>query len=110
MHEPIQQSISQSRFIQILMPSGHGALTGHHGGLAIMPIIKDLEQVTPAFGGQRCQPPIIQDQQLGFRLLAEQARIATIGPGERQVGQKPRQPEVARGVALAAGLLRQRTG
>ena len=110
MPEPIQQRISQSRLMPIRLPSGHRELTGHHGGLAIMPIIENLEPVTPALTCEWCQAPIIQDQQRDVSILAEQARIATIGPGERAVWQESRQPAVARGVTLATGLLRPRAG
>ena len=74
-----------------------------------MAIVEDLEQVTSGvFVGAR-QSEVIDQHQIGLGEVAQEFHVAAVGPDDGQVLEQPRQSHVAGGVAVAAGLVGQRT-
>ena len=59
MHQTVENRIRQRRVTDGLMPMFDRQLAGDDGGAGAVPVIEDFEQVTPAFIGQWCQPPVI---------------------------------------------------
>lgn len=82
-HQPIEEGIGQGGFVEIGVPGGHGELTDDHGGLAVVAIVEEFEQVAASLGGERGQAPVIEDQELGFGVVAQQLGIATVGTSQR---------------------------
>jgi hypothetical protein len=80
MPKPVEPGIREGRLIQILMPSGAREWAGHHGGLAIVPIIQDFQQSPAAVTGQRGQSPGINEEPRRFGRLPESAWLAALCP------------------------------
>ena len=79
MDKPVEDGVSQRRIVEIGMPGGHGELAGDHGGWVVVAVLEQFEQVAAALGGQRGQAPIVEDQELGFGIVAQQLGIAAVG-------------------------------
>ena len=50
-----------------------------------MPVFQDLQQVTTMLGGQFGQPPVIEDQDLGFGERGQELGISAVALGDRQL-------------------------
>jgi hypothetical protein len=59
-----------------------------------MPVIEDFEQVTPAFIGQWCQPPVINQQHVGLGQLRQRLGVTAISTTDGQCRQEARQTHV----------------
>lgn len=107
MHQPFEDGVGQGGFVEIGVPGGHGELTGDCGGLAVVVIIEEFEQVAATLGGERGQARVIENQELGFGVVAQQFGITTVGTGQGQLGEQARQADMAGGITETASLLRQ---
>jgi hypothetical protein len=65
----------------VLVPVLLGKLTGDQGGADIESVIQDLQQIALLLIGQWRHTQVIQDQQVGFRKLAEQLGVASVAFG-----------------------------
>ena len=81
-HEPIEDCIRDARIADQFVPMIDGELAGHDGRGASMPIIEDFQEIAPLLGGERCQSPVIQDQELDARQRLEEASVASIAARE----------------------------
>ena len=43
-----------------------------------MPIVEDFQKVAPLVERERCQPPVVQDQEFDARQYLEEAAVASI--------------------------------
>ena len=49
-----------------------------------MPIIEDFQEIAPLVESERCQAPVVQDQELDARQHLEEAAVASITTCEQQ--------------------------
>ncbi len=49
-----------------------------------MAVVDDFEQVAALPGGQRCESPVVEDQQFDSCEALEETRIASVAAGQRQ--------------------------
>ena len=82
MYQPVQDGIGQGRIAQVIMPMSHRQLAGNYGGAAIVAILKQFQQVPPLVSGERRQPPIIADEDIGFGEVEQEFTVAAIAFGE----------------------------
>jgi hypothetical protein len=75
-HESIQDGIRDGLIADQFVPVLDGELAGHDGGGASMPVVEDLQEITPLLGCERRQTPVIQDQELDARQRLEEAAVA----------------------------------
>src|SRR6516164_7822428 len=68
-HEAVEDGIGDCRIDDHLVPVIDGELTGDDGGAAAVAIIDDFEQIAALLRGQRCQPPVVEDQKLAALVL-----------------------------------------
>ena len=87
-----------------------GELAGDQRRAAAIAVLDDLHQIAPLVGGEPVRAPVVEDQQIGLDQRAEQPREAAVAVGQFQIGEQPRHAGVVHGVAVAAGLLRERAG
>src|SRR6266702_888977 len=83
-HEAVEDGISDCGIDDHLVPVIDGELTGHNRRAAAMAIVDDFEQVAALLGGQRCQPPIAEDQKLDTGEALEEAYIPSIAACQRK--------------------------
>ena len=75
-----------------------------------MAIFDDFHEIAPLAGGEVIGAPIIEDEEIDLDQHPEQPREPTVAVREFEIGEQARHAGVVDGVAVAAGLLRQRTG
>src|SRR5262245_28245993 len=61
-----------------------GELAGHDCRAAAVAIVDGFEQVATLLRGQRCEPPIVEDQKLDTREALEEAHIPSIAACQRK--------------------------
>jgi hypothetical protein len=61
-----------------------GELAGHDCRAAAVAIVDDFEQVATLLGGQRCQPPIVEDQKFDTGEALEEPYTPSIAACQRK--------------------------
>jgi len=108
--EAVEDGVGQRRIADDVVPVFDRNLAGDDGGRAAVAIVDDFEQVAALLGGQRSEPPIIEDEQFDAGDAGEQTTVAAVAAGERQRFEQPRQPVIEDGAIVAAGLVAERAG
>ena len=67
MDETVENGVSYGGVSDDLVPLIDGHLAGDDGGTTLMSVVNDLEQVTALVGGQRCQSPIVDNEEFDPR-------------------------------------------
>ena len=62
--EAVEDGVGEGGIADDLVPVFDRDLAGDDGGAAAVAILDDFEQVAALLGGQRIEPPIIEDEQL----------------------------------------------
>jgi hypothetical protein len=84
-HDAVENGVGQGRVVEIRVPMFDRQLTGDQGSFAGGAIVKQFEQVI-AFGlADRCEAPIVEDQQIGAGELLQTATEAAIAVGDAQL-------------------------
>ena len=92
------------------MPQRDGHVAVNEGGRPVVPGVDDLHQVTSLLGGQRCDAPIVQDQQLHAGQVLQHAAIASVAARQAERLQQPRHTLIQHGSVVAAGPVAQSAG
>jgi hypothetical protein len=74
-HEAVEDGVGDCRIDDHFVPVIDGELTGHDRRAAAVAIVDDFEQVAALLRGQRCQPPIVEDQKVDTGEALEEAYI-----------------------------------
>ena len=61
-HESIQDGIRDGLIADQFVPVLDGELAGHDGGGASVPVVEDLQEITPLLGCERRQTPVIDSR------------------------------------------------
>lgn len=104
-HEAIEDRIGERGLADVVVPFLHRELTGDDRGSAVVSIIEDFEDVASCLGGHRHQTPVIEDDEVGLGIVAQELRVAAVGPGDGQFLRQPRQAQVARSVSVTTSLV-----
>jgi hypothetical protein len=81
-HEAIEDGVGQRGIAEVLMPVGDRELAGDLGRAGVEAIIEDFEQVPALLVVQRCQTPVIEDEQISFGQLDKELGVTPVGAGE----------------------------
>jgi len=92
------------------MPFLDRQLARDQRGLLFVPIIQDLQQITPVFRRHRSHAPVIQYHYVHPTVSDQQFAIAAVALGDGQVAEQARQSQIKGRQALTAGLLGQGAG
>ena len=109
-HEAVEDGVGDCRIDDHFVPVIDGELTGHDRRAAAVAIVDDFEQVAALLGGQRCQPPIVEDQKLDTGEALEEAYIASIAACQRQGVEQARHAMVEHRSIVTACLVSERAG
>lgn len=90
MQHPIQNGIGQRRIVQIGMPVCRRQLAGDQGGARADAVIKHLQQIVTLSLIERCQPPIVQDQQIRLGQRGEALAETPVAVGDAQLLEEAR--------------------
>ena len=106
----IQYGVAERGLANNLVPSRHGELAGDEDGAAAVTVLDDLHEIAPLSSGEAVGSPIVQDKEIDLDQHPEQPREAAVAVGEIEIGEQAWHAGVVNGVAIAAGLLRERAG
>ena len=110
MDEAVEDGIGDCRIDDDLVPMIDGELAGHDCRAAAVAIVDDFEQVAALLGGQRCQPPIVEDQKLDTGEALEEAYIASIAACQRKCVEQAWYAIVEHRSIVTACLVSERAG
>src|SRR6201995_5177797 len=109
-NDAVEDGVTESRIADVSVPFVHRELAGDDGGSAAVAIVDDLQQIASLFSGERCQSPVIEDEDLHAGQALEHAGIATVTPGETKPFQHARHALIEHGAIIPAGAVTEGTG
>src|SRR6478672_9086797 len=108
-NEAVEDGIGISRVADKGVPFVNGDLAGENGRAAPVAFFEDLVEVTTGTGIERFEAPIVEDEELDAGEAAQDAGIAAVTAGERELGEQLGNPLIENRAVVAAGLVTQGT-
>ena len=108
--EAVADGVGQGRLAKIVVPLSGRQLARDDRGAAAVAILEDFEEIAPFLILDGGETPVIEDEAIEAGQLGEQADVGAIGAGQREVVEEARGAPIVGAVALAAGLMGERTG
>jgi hypothetical protein len=92
------------------MPFVDGDLAGEDRRAATVTFLEDLVEVTTGSSIERFEAPIVEDQELDAGEAAQDAGIAAIAAGERELSEQLGNPLVENRAVVTTSFVTERTG
>jgi len=108
--EAVQDGVGVSGVPNNLVPGGQGKLGGDDRRSAAVSLLEDFEQVMAGAGVEGFEAEVVEDEQIGAAKGFDEARMAPVAPGERQVLAELRPAMIEDGAIVAAGFLADGAG
>src|SRR5690606_16451426 len=108
-HEPVEDGIRQRRAREVFVPVLDGELARYERCTSVVAVLEHFEAIATLGVGERGEPPVIEDQQVGLREPSQELGVGAVGTSERHLAEEPAHAEVARGVSAATCGLSERT-
>ena len=105
-----QYGVGQRGLPDVVVPLGRWKLAGDDRGAAAIPVLEDLEQVAALLVLRRGQAPVVEQEDVHPRELAEEPAIGPVSARQAEVIEQAGGPAVVGAVAAAAGLVGEGTG
>jgi hypothetical protein len=103
--EAVQDGVGVSGVANDLMPGRQRELGGDDRRSAAVSLLEDFEQVMTSASIERFEAEVVEDEQIGAAEGFDEARMATVASGERQVLAELRPAMIEDGAIVAAGFL-----
>ena len=110
MHQPVENGVGDGGVAQIVVPAFPWQLTGDDGGPRAIAILEDLEQIVSVAIGDGPESPVVEHQDVDAGEAPQDGDVGAVRVRERQIRKEARQRTIDHAVALATGLLPERTG
>jgi hypothetical protein len=91
------------------MPALDGELAGDDGRAAPVALLENLQEIVAGLCIERLEPPIVEDEELDAAEGADDARIAAVATGERQLAEELGETLIENRSIIPAGLVAERT-
>ena len=108
-NEAVEDGVGVSRVANEGVPFVDWDLAGEDGRAAPIAFLEDLVEVTTGTGVERFEAPIVEDEELDAGETTQNAGIATVTAGERELGEELGNPLIENRAVFAAGLVTQST-
>src|SRR4030095_1068353 len=108
--QPIADGVGQRRLPGVVMPLARGELARDDRRAAAVAVLENLKEIAPLLILHGREAPVVENEDIHARELAEQTAVTAVGAREREVVEEPGGPAVVRAVAATAGVVGQRTG
>ncbi len=103
--DTITDGISGGWIAEMVVPLRGGQLRGDHGRAQAVAVVHDLVEVA-AFGSTDLgEAPVVEDEHVRLGQASQEASVASIGVGEREFVEEPRDPAVENSVPTPTSLL-----
>ena len=110
MNEAVEDGVGICRIADKGVPFVDGDLAGEDGRPAAVALFEDLVEVATGTGVERFEAPIVEDEKLDAGETAQDAGIAAVTAGERELGEQLGDPLIKNRAVVPAGLVTQGTG
>jgi hypothetical protein len=110
MDEAVEDGVGVGRVADEGVPLVDRELAGDEGGTAAISVLQDLQEVVAGAVIERGETPVVEDQQIDAAERAQEARVAAVAAGERQIVEQTRDALVEDGAIVAAGLVAEPRG
>src|SRR5690242_2504848 len=91
------------------MPFIDGDLAGEDRRAAPITLLEDLIEVTTCAGVERFEAPVVEDEELDAGKAAQDAGIAAVAAGERELGEQLGDALVENGAVITTSFVTDRT-
>src|SRR5271155_3370792 len=108
--EAVQDGVGVSGIANNLMPGGQGELGGDDRRSAPVSLLEDFEQIVTGAGVERFEAEVVENEQIGAAEGFDEARMAAVASGERQVLAELRPAMIEDGAIVATGFLADGAG
>ena len=108
--QAIQDGIGDGGFTDDGMPVFDRALAGDDGGIFLIAVLDDFEQIITLRIIEWSQKQIIEDKQLDLGQAGEHFEMGAVGFSLKQHFEQTRSAQIEHGVTLAGSEVAQRTG
>src|ERR1700738_3343959 len=108
-NEAVEDGVGISRIADEGVPFVDGNLAGEDGRPAAVALFEDLVEVTTGTGVEGFEAPIVENEELDAGETTQNAGIATVTAGERELGEELGNPLIENRAVVAAGLVTQST-
>jgi hypothetical protein len=109
-HEAVQNGVGISGVANDLMPGGQRKWGGDDRRSAAVSLLEDFEQIVTGAGVERFEAEVVENEQIGSAEGFDEARMAAVASGERQVFAELRPAMIEDGSIVATGLLAHGAG
>src|SRR3989442_7701622 len=106
--QPIADGVGDGSLSELVVPGLDVELAGEDGGAGAVAIVEDLEETAAVLVAQRRESPVIEHEDVDAREACEQAGVAAVGMGERQLLEQPWHAAIEDTRAGTAGLMGER--
>ena len=103
-NEAVEDGVGICRVADKCVPFVDRDLTGEDGRAAPIAFLEDLVEVTTGTRVERFEAPIVEDEELDAGETTQNAGIATVTAGERELGEELGNPLIENRAVVAAGL------
>ena len=103
--DAIEDGVGVGWIADQLVPFVEGDLAGDDRRSAAVTLFENLEQVVTCGGVKRIEPPVVEDEQLHAAERALDAGVATVAPGEGEIGEQLGNALVENGAIVATGFV-----
>jgi hypothetical protein len=90
--DAIENSVGVGRIADEIVPFVDRDLAGDDGRSPAVALFENLEEVVARGGVERCEPPVVEDEQLHATEGAQDMGIAAIAAREREIGKQVARP------------------
>src|SRR5262245_32182678 len=108
--EPVANGVGQRGLADEIVPLGRRMLARDDRRAAAIAILENLEQVAALLILRWGEAPVVEEEHVEARELAEEPAVGAVGPGQAQVVEQARDAAVVGPVAAAARLVGEGTG
>jgi hypothetical protein len=103
--DAIENRIGVGRIADQVVPFVDWDLAGNDGRSAAVALFENLEEIVARSGIEGFEAPIIEDEQLHTAERPQDASVATIAAGEREIGEQFWNALIEDGAVVATGLV-----
>src|SRR6516164_338848 len=109
-NEAVEDGVGISRVADERVPFVDGDLASEDRRAAPVTFLEDLVEVTTSPGVEWFEAPIVEDKELDADKAAQDAGIAAVATGERELGEELGNPLIENRAIVTASLVTERTG
>jgi hypothetical protein len=109
-HEAVEDGVGVSGVADDLVPGRQRELRGDDRGPAAVSLLEDFEEVMTGAGVEGLEAEVVEDKEIGPAEGLDEARMAAVASGERQILAELRPTMIEDGSIVATSLLADGAG